>query len=171
MEQMIDTYRCKVGTRRWPMVVWFTIIDVSAVNGLLIWRETHPEWVKPKCNTMRASYLKTLGMELVRPHIQSRSQRLSGLTSITIQAMSAVLSEQLSTGMPSNVNRTADYNPSERGRCHICVADSKGETYKKTKYNANKTANRCSTCSKHVCGKHSQTVRVCRQCNDASDTE
>jgi len=167
---MIDTYRCKVGARRWPMVVWYTIVDVSALNGFIVWTETHPEWVKPKCKSMRAIYLKTLGMELIRPHVQSRSQNLAGLTSDITQAIGAILGTQISATKAQQAKNT-DTEVSGRGRCHICVSDNKGAGFKKAKYNANKTTQHCKTCCKFVCNKHSDTVKICRLCNDASDTE
>jgi len=58
---MIDTYRSKVTTRRWLMVVWTTMIDIAALNGFLIWRETHPNWEQRRRNAIRFEYLKQLG--------------------------------------------------------------------------------------------------------------
>ena len=41
VDMMIDTYCLKVATRRSPMAVWTEMIDIAALNGFLIWRETH----------------------------------------------------------------------------------------------------------------------------------
>ena len=151
------------------MVVWYTIVDVFALNGFVVWIETHPEWVKPKCNVMRAIYLKTLGMELIRPHIEAHST--NGLTSLSdiIRVMEAVIGAPIPSSQVSQRSRESEERG--RGRCRTCVLDSKGTGYTKSKANANKTTQRCSTCSHYVCGKHSETVKICHQCNDASDTE
>ena len=35
VDQMIDAYRAKVALNRWPMVVFYTIIGVAALNAWL----------------------------------------------------------------------------------------------------------------------------------------
>jgi hypothetical protein len=37
VDQMNDTYRTKVATLRWPMIVFYTIIVVAALNASIIW--------------------------------------------------------------------------------------------------------------------------------------
>jgi len=44
VDKMIDTYRTKVGTRRWPIVVFYTIIDIAALNSFVIWLHKYPNW-------------------------------------------------------------------------------------------------------------------------------
>ena len=39
VDQMIDTYRFKAGTRRWPMIVFYTHLDVTST----ITRTIHQE--------------------------------------------------------------------------------------------------------------------------------
>lgn len=36
VDQMIDTYRSKVSTLRWSMVVFYTIVDIAALNDFVI---------------------------------------------------------------------------------------------------------------------------------------
>ena len=48
VDKMIDTYRCKVATRRWPMVVFCTMIDIAALNTLGLWLFKNPRWYEKK---------------------------------------------------------------------------------------------------------------------------
>ena len=86
---MIGTYHSKVATRRWPMVVWTTMLNVAELNGFIIWRETHPDWEQRRRNAIRSEYLKQLGFQLIQPQVQKRSD-VPGLTSCITLAVSTV---------------------------------------------------------------------------------
>ena len=67
-DMMIDTYRSKVATRRWPTVVWPTVLDAAGV----IWRETHVDPEQRRRNAIRSEYLKQLRFQLIQPQVQNR---------------------------------------------------------------------------------------------------
>ena len=48
MDQMVRYYSTKRMTHRWPMVVFFNMIDISAMNALII-------WIKLLCNARKVS--------------------------------------------------------------------------------------------------------------------
>lgn len=43
-DQMLRLYTTKRMTRRWPMVVFYNMIDISALNSFIIWIMLNPEW-------------------------------------------------------------------------------------------------------------------------------
>jgi len=60
VDKMIDTYRTKVGTRRWPIVVFYTIIDIAALNSFVIWLHKYPNWEIKVLKQRRRRFLKEL---------------------------------------------------------------------------------------------------------------
>ncbi|XP_035263121.1 piggyBac transposable element-derived protein 4-like [Anguilla anguilla] len=64
-------YSCKRVTARWPLVIFYNIIDVSSHNAVIIWNKLNPTWMAGKRSKKRA-FLDQLGRELVTPQIQRR---------------------------------------------------------------------------------------------------
>ncbi|KAG8296179.1 hypothetical protein J6590_063330 [Homalodisca vitripennis] len=54
-------------SRRWPLVVWYAMMDVSAVNALMILRAA-----QPTKNVNRQSFLISLGKTLIMAHMRNR---------------------------------------------------------------------------------------------------
>jgi len=160
VDMMINTYRSKAATRRWPMVVWTTMIDVAALDGFLIWRETHPDWEQRRRNAITSEYLKQLGFQLVQPQVQARSD-VPGLSSCITLTISTVLRKPI----PGSHNSSRVQTTRCRGRCCVCVSEAKGPGSKKAKYNkACKVSQICSKCHRNVCMKHSVKDIVCTLC-------
>ena len=62
VDEMIDIYRTKVCTRRWPMVVFYTVIDIAALNTSVAWLHKYPNWKIKILKERRRRFLKELGM-------------------------------------------------------------------------------------------------------------
>jgi Transposase IS4 len=163
VDKMIDTYRSKAATLRWPMVVFYTVIDVAALNAFVIWLHKKPNWMSNKAKERRRLFLKELGTELILPLVQQRAANMNGLSSSCQQAIRTVLKpaipepEQPSTSAPKEAP----------GKCVVCITEGYGTGYKKAKNNANKVKQRCVTCHKPVCKKHSKQTQTitCNNCN------
>ena len=160
VDKMIDTYRTKVSTRRWPMVVFYTIVDIAALNSFVIWIQKNPNWEIRKSKERRRRFLQELGMTLVVPEVERCMETASGLSSKIQQAMQTIL------GKPSQPQPSTSLASVETaGRCNVCVSEKHGEGYKKAKYNtANKVKQRCDICRKPACKKHSKQTLVCFNC-------
>ena len=39
LDRMVRTYTCKKMTKRWPVTLFYNMIDVSAVNAFIVWLE------------------------------------------------------------------------------------------------------------------------------------
>ncbi|KRZ41382.1 hypothetical protein T4C_6009, partial [Trichinella pseudospiralis] len=44
LDKMASTYSCQRMTARWPLVIFYNIIDVSAYNAYVLWTVKHPAW-------------------------------------------------------------------------------------------------------------------------------
>ncbi|XP_062864594.1 piggyBac transposable element-derived protein 4-like [Trichomycterus rosablanca] len=44
LDKVIATYSCQRKTARWPLVVFYNIVDVSAYNAYVLWIEINQQW-------------------------------------------------------------------------------------------------------------------------------
>lgn len=77
LDQMVRTYTTKRKTRRWPLVLFYNLLDISAVNGYVMWLHANPEWKKRNPHKRRL-YLEALGKELLQEYQEKRSQQARG---------------------------------------------------------------------------------------------
>jgi len=71
LDKVTGCYSTKRMTARWPLVVFYNIIDVSVYNAFVIWREMFPEWNQAKLHKRRIFH-EELGKALVVPAILRR---------------------------------------------------------------------------------------------------
>uniref|UniRef100_A0A665ULX8 PiggyBac transposable element-derived protein domain-containing protein n=1 Tax=Echeneis naucrates TaxID=173247 RepID=A0A665ULX8_ECHNA len=48
LDKLTATYTCQRMTRRWPMVVFYNILDVSTCNAFVLWTHIHQGWNSTK---------------------------------------------------------------------------------------------------------------------------
>lgn len=70
--QNVATYSCRRRTARWPMALFYNMLDVSAYNAFVVWREINPTWKETAPNFKRRYFLQELGRALVSPYVKSR---------------------------------------------------------------------------------------------------
>ncbi|XP_031139747.1 uncharacterized protein LOC116039112 [Sander lucioperca] len=73
LDKLVGTYSCRRKTTRWPLAVFHNILDVSAYNAFVLWRELRPQWMRGKLYR-RCVFLEQLGRALVTPLIERRSR-------------------------------------------------------------------------------------------------
>ena len=95
MDQMTRTYSCKRKTRRWPLVVFYNILAISATNAYVIWKALNPNWNSNKSHKRRLCLLQ-LGKELAR------------------------VSEEAIQKTVEQTRETASEPPRKKARCTIC---------------------------------------------------
>ncbi|XP_033943723.1 piggyBac transposable element-derived protein 4-like [Pseudochaenichthys georgianus] len=71
LDKVTGTYSTNRMTARWPLVMFYNLIDISAYNAFVIFTEIFPEWNKSKLYRRRL-FLEELGKALVVPHIKRR---------------------------------------------------------------------------------------------------
>lgn len=136
LDKLLASYSCRRMTRRWTMALFHNIIDVSAYNAYVVWRETHPEWMQTKRNRRRM-FLEQLGKDLVRALILRREHAPRART-----AHEYMVDTQGADGGPSE---------SKRKRCQICprARDAKTRTV-------------CRGCRRYICSRC--TLPLCTVC-------
>ncbi|XP_039537932.1 piggyBac transposable element-derived protein 4-like [Pimephales promelas] len=144
LDKMVACYSCKRKTNRWPMVVFSTILDVSAINAFVVWREVNPSWERGK-SIKRRLFLEQLGKALVSPQMERR-QRVP-----RTPASAAILKRQQQHS--SNEPGPSTDPLQKRKRCQVCpwAKDTK-------------TDKQCTNCKRAICAAH--TVFLCQMCVD-----
>jgi len=94
-DKMTRTYSCKRKTRRWPLVAFYNILDISAIYAYVIWKALNPNWNSNRSHKRRLTPL----------HL---GKQLAGLSEETIQKTVAQKRE------------TASEPPRKKARCTIC---------------------------------------------------
>ena len=70
-DKLVTGYSCKRRSLRWPLVIFFNILDISAYNTFVIWMVLNPDGNRGKLQRRRLFH-EELGKALVRPQIQRR---------------------------------------------------------------------------------------------------
>jgi hypothetical protein len=65
LDQVVRAYSCKRRTRRWPMCLFYNLIDMAAYNSFVLFTHCNPTWNSSKSHKRRL-FLTMLARELVR---------------------------------------------------------------------------------------------------------
>lgn len=137
-DQMCASYNVGRRTKRWPMVIFFHLFNITGINSYVIYKS------KIDSNISRRVFLKRLAVDLVKPYQISRAS-LPTLPR-PLKKRLKILHESQDQESVSREGRSSSYK-----RCHICP---------RTK--DRKTKTECSKCHKHVCNDHMNVL--CQSC-------
>ncbi|XP_074034512.1 uncharacterized protein [Leptinotarsa decemlineata] len=143
-DQLCHSYTTARKTNRWPMRVFYGMLDGSGINSMILLTFAKEDWAEKKTRTRR-NFLKELGMSLVIPFLRERL-RLPTLRRSLRQKIMEILDEPVPNPPPNN-----DENLRRKVRCSFC--DRKRDR---------KTNMHCSVCHKSFCNEH--RAMVCRRC-------
>lgn len=146
VDKMCSTYNVSRGTRRWPMVVFFSVLNIAGINTQVIHIGNRNETLK------RRLFLRRLGRELINDQLVRRS-----LTPRLPRSISARLPEITSKKQQPSIPQDNPHGTEEAGRkrCQPCWTR---KTTRLTKYT-------CKSCRKHLCLQHCAFV-----CTDGCGT-
>lgn len=165
MDQMAHSFSCKRKIKRWPMVMFFNIIDLSTIAARVIWQLKFPD-DKLSHEDKRHAFNKTIAHQLVLQQIQRRANVATLQTHIR-QNISVVLN----TILPQNQPQTSQ---PPRKRQQSCDDDDDAEPNRKRRKQSRcvmcpskkdrKTSTKCSnkSCQKAICKEH--TITLCSYC-------
>ncbi|KAJ4447390.1 hypothetical protein ANN_09396 [Periplaneta americana] len=94
VDRMVRKYSTKRATRRWPVSIFYTLVDIAALNGYTTFILNFPDWNKKKPNQRRL-YLQELGLKLITPYIEERARNVAGLQKCVISAMEGILKRKI----------------------------------------------------------------------------
>ena len=69
VDQLCGNYSVSRRTRRWPLCVFFQLLNIAGVNGHILHNMTRSEDKAQK----RRQFLKNLAMGLIKPHMENRA--------------------------------------------------------------------------------------------------
>ncbi|UYV83356.1 hypothetical protein LAZ67_23000748 [Cordylochernes scorpioides] len=141
-DQLCANYTCKRKTARWPMRVFFGMVDSAAYNSLVLYSSVNKVWASEKSNR-RSNFIKELAIELITPHAKHRYSIPQTPKAIRNMIELCGLVEIM---MPSQSTSQ------KRARCYLCPRSND------TKYKI-----MCSKCKNVVCPNHSFVY--CQKCN------
>jgi len=94
LDKLCCQYSTKRGTRRWPLSMFFTLLDICLHNCSVIWFDKYPDWNKyptSRRSDVRRMFILELGKQLCMPWIEQRAARhLIGLQPSVKRAMEYV---------------------------------------------------------------------------------
>lgn len=146
VDKMCSLYDVSRNSRRWPVTVFYDLINLSALNALCIHSANKNfEFVR------RRDFLIELSLAWMKPLAQQRLDKKTLPRSLSFKIKDFL-------GLPQQENQPSTPGPIRRnyvGRCHDC-----GRTRNRS------TRKMCNTCRKFICPDHSKIV--CLSCSQNS---
>lgn len=138
VDELCASYSVSRNSKRWPMTIFYGMLNIAAINANIIFRENQNN------NTKRTEFIRNLGLALVYEHLRLRKDQRNIPTYIR-QRISSQINEPL---RPSPQNAASRYV-----RCRDCP----------TKQDR-KTKHACTACGKAICMEHA--IFLCKDCYD-----
>ncbi|XP_022093378.1 piggyBac transposable element-derived protein 4-like isoform X3 [Acanthaster planci] len=153
-DQMCSVYNCARITRRWPMAVFYHLLNCAAINSFIIYLQVNPN-LQGEQKT-RHNFIHQLVRALVNPQVTMRLAQPQRLPKNVLRAMEvAGFVVQYPTVAPGRPNEL----PPQR-RCAFCPHGRR-----------RRTSRLCSECNSFSCQVHSvsrtTTIITCLQCKSA----
>ncbi|XP_071396353.1 piggyBac transposable element-derived protein 4-like [Centroberyx affinis] len=143
LDKVVGAYSCRRRTCRWPLVLFYNMLDVSAYNAFVLWTAVDPSWNRAK-TFKRRLFMEELGKMLVSPQMLRREH-------LPRTPAAAAMVAELQDPGDGPVPDSTDSTDSKRRRwCEFCTGRKK------------KTATTCIKCGKHTCKDH--TSSYCSSC-------
>lgn len=140
IDKKCSIYSCTRKTRRWPMAIFYRILDLAGVNAFVLYQSC------PGAKLRRGDFLLSLARDLVLPTLKERvyNDRLPRELRLTIRRV-------LGKDLPSPPPLAQLPGPSGRRLCSICPSKLK----RQTRYH-------CCGCNKPICLQCS--APLCQDC-------
>ena len=68
LDEMCATYSTSRKTRRWPLVIFFRLLDIAGINSMVIYSRNNP-----KSTMVRKEFLREIAVEMIKPAISRRA--------------------------------------------------------------------------------------------------
>ncbi|VEN40135.1 unnamed protein product [Callosobruchus maculatus] len=140
VDQMCEKYNVARTTNRWPMVVFYDLLNISAINATCVYKANHPEK-----KVLRSDFIESFAWELIKPQIEHRSTIPNVPKEIRRRARHLLGLEEILPPPPPDI--PANFIR----RCYIC-SRSRNKSTRKI----------CQKCNKHACKDHMRDV--CTAC-------
>nr|XP_023659233.1 piggyBac transposable element-derived protein 4-like isoform X2 [Paramormyrops kingsleyae]XP_023659235.1 piggyBac transposable element-derived protein 4-like isoform X2 [Paramormyrops kingsleyae] len=151
LDRLVACYSCHRKVTRWPLAIFYNMMDISAYNAFVIWLAIKPDWEKSNYNKRWRLFLEELGRELVFPHIQGREViPRAPAAAMMIRKIRVDVVGTSGAGCNPPVPSAAAGGVM-KNRCQDCPPSKD-----------TKTISMCTTCNRLICVKH--RVKLCFGC-------
>lgn len=163
LDKLVREYSCKRNTRRWPLRLFFNLIDVACYNAFVLWIIKNPEWKgDSSIKYRRKLFLQDMGLELAKSQIDRRVNKIAE-DGRGFRKMVTTSIESTGVKIQQITENDTATSSTKRGCCRLCRG------------NDNKHSRRCDKCNKFVCGQHSKSITIkrttCVYCSKDEDGE
>ena len=145
VDQMAGEYDTSRNSRRWPLTVFYTLLNVSTINAYIFYCHN------PENRLKRRLFIKSVSMQLVQEALKRRLQNIH-------------LSRDLKSGirrmLPESEESSTYSQASTSNRAKRC------KLYERSRDRKVKTVS--TTCGKHVCKDHSKLFVQCITCHESA---
>ena len=73
MDHLATMHTSRRKINRWPMCLFFNMLDVRGIAAFIVWLGNNPDWKKSECTRRRCIFLTDLGYAMVAPHMEERA--------------------------------------------------------------------------------------------------
>ncbi|XP_066257793.1 piggyBac transposable element-derived protein 4-like [Euwallacea similis] len=143
-DQMAQNICCNRKTRRWPLCIFYNMMNIASVNSYVIYH--HNKTNQEQTPLSRLQFVLKLHEELTREWQEIRLQNVTTLP----RKLSESISEILQLDQPIQ-NQEHTQNKGKRSYCSLCPTVKKRMT---TTY--------CYKCNRALCGEHQ--IKICDGC-------
>lgn len=163
MDQLLGEYSCQRMRKRWPLSLFFNMIDLTALAAYIIYYENNPNI---RCtNSKRKRFLRQLAKELSMPIIEERSVNQQVMrnfnTKIAVASFISTALQGSADNRPST-SAAAGAKPKKQqvGSCFLCYIHDQ---------HRRRTRNMCRICQRPICIQHSSNTFTCNICENNED--
>ncbi|KAJ8358228.1 hypothetical protein AAFF_G00021470 [Aldrovandia affinis] len=144
---VVGTYSCRRKSSRWPLTLFYNILDVSAYNAFVLWVAVDPSWNERK-KYRRRIFLEQLGQMMITPEMERRTHMPRTPSSA---ALVAEAQQGEDSGEPHGEEPGSSTTPKKRKSCKLCTVRKR-------------CINTCIKCGIYICRAH--TAHCCSNgCN------
>ena len=141
VDELCATYNVSRNAKRWPMTVFYAVMNVAAINSVIIYRENN------NSKTTRRDFLRqlTISLSMLDGYLRTRMNKDN-------------LPRELRKRIHEQIGETMTYPASENSNKYVRCRDCPSAKDKKTRHYCNK-------CNKPICMQH--IIPNCQSCVDA----
>lgn len=134
-------------SRRWPLTIFYRLLDISVVNSEIIARYANADLKMP-----RFHFIKSVAKSLIQKHIASRAM-IPNLRHDLRPLIRKIVEGESSTSSSPQPSTSNQATSKKRRRCYMCdsKSDRKYSTY-------------CGKCSQTICKEHAEIQTLCKRC-------
>ncbi|GFS26369.1 PiggyBac transposable element-derived protein 4 [Elysia marginata] len=120
MDQMCHALTTKRKTNRWPMLLFYNLLDLASIASLVIWRKLNPD-DKLSGEDDRVLFNLAIAKALVLPQLERRQAQTNLSRNLRYTINTALEDDTAKTRPAEEASVSTDSTATrKRGRCCIC---------------------------------------------------